>query len=156
MKKVMFSISISTLIAIIISCSVPKNITSNNADNASDSDYNYPLIETYWKLIELNGQPITPTENRKEAFIILKKEENKVNGHSSCNNFRGTYALTNETQLSFSKMASTMMACPDMNTEKTFLDALQRVDNFAIKGKILSLSKAKMAPIAKFEAVLKK
>jgi heat shock protein HslJ len=147
-KKI--SVIIITLI-LIMSCSTPKNSATQ-----SETEVNYSLTETYWKLIELNGQPVIPVENRREAFMILKKEGVRVHGNSSCNTFNGTYTLANETQLSFSKMASTMMACMDMKLENELLETLQRTDNFAIKGKILSLNKARMAPLAKFEAVFMK
>jgi heat shock protein HslJ len=48
-----------------------------------------------------------------------------------------------------------MMACPDMQTESTFLQVLQKVDNYAIKDDTLSLQKARMAPLAKFKWVVK-
>jgi hypothetical protein len=35
------------------------------------------------------------------------------------------------------------------------LDVLKMVDNYTIQGKQLSLNKAKMAPLARFEAVKK-
>ncbi|MEK8180810.1 META domain-containing protein [Flavobacterium buctense] len=148
LKKI--SLIIITLI-MSMGCSTPKNIPANN-----ESEVNYPLTETYWKLIELNGQPVTAVENRREAFLILKKDNNRVNGNSGCNNLNGYYQLTGQTELTFSKMATTMMACKDMTIEKAFLETLQRVDNYAIKGKVLSLSKAKMAPMAKFEVVFMK
>jgi heat shock protein HslJ len=131
-----------------MSCSTQKDNKTN-----SETEVNYPLAETYWKLIELNGQPVSTVENRREAFMILKKEGNSIHGNSSCNTFNGTYTLSNETQLSFSKMASTMMACMDMKIENELLEVLQRTDNFAVKGKILSLNRARMAPLAKFEAI---
>jgi heat shock protein HslJ len=40
-----------------------------------------------------------------------------------------------------------------MEKEATFMEALQKADNYSIQGKILSLNKARMAPLAKFEAV---
>jgi heat shock protein HslJ len=40
-----------------------------------------------------------------------------------------------------------------MEKETSFMEALQKADNYAIEGKILSLNKVRMAPLAKFEAV---
>jgi heat shock protein HslJ len=50
---------------------------------------------------------------------------------------------------------STLMACPDMETEQMLLGIFERVDNYSLSadGKTLSLNKARMAPLARFEAV---
>jgi heat shock protein HslJ len=43
-----------------------------------------------------------------------------------------------------------------MEKEGTFMEVLQKVDNYSIEGKILSLNKSKMASFAKFEAIYMK
>jgi heat shock protein HslJ len=53
-------------------------------------------------------------------------------------------------------MASTMMACENMEMETTFMQTLQQVDNYAMKDNVLSLNRAKMAPLLKFNAVMDK
>lgn len=45
------------------------------------------------------------------------------------------------------------MACPDINTETALLEVLSSADNYTINGQQLSLNKARMAPLAKFEAI---
>ncbi len=136
---------------ILFSCSSTKKIKTA----ATEQEVVYSLTETYWKLIELNGEPMVPSEtNKKEMNIIIKKDGNIVNGHGGCNSFRGTYTLLEGTdRITFSQMASTLMACIDMKKETEFMDVLLKVDNYSIKGNILSLNKARMAPLAKFEAV---
>jgi len=56
-------------------------------------------------------------------------------------------------QIKFSKGASTMMACSDIQTEQEFSKVLEMVDNYSLNGKIMTLNKARMAPLAKFEAM---
>ena len=47
-----------------------------------------------------------------------------------------------------------MMACPDRReTEAAFMDMLRSIDNFSISDETLSLNRARMAPLARFEAV---
>lgn len=120
-------------------------------------EINYSLTETYWKLTELRGQPVTTPEGQKEMYLIIKKDGNLVNGFGGCNSFSGTYtAQEGIFRIKFSQMIATLMACANMEKEKEFMDVLQQTDNYAIKGKALSLNKAKMAPLARFEAVLMK
>ena len=48
-------------------------------------------------------------------------------------------------------MGTTMMACSDMTTERSFMEALAKVDNYSIEGNKLSLNRARMAPLLRFE-----
>lgn len=115
------------------------------------------LQETYWKLTELMGKPIVKNENmQKEIHIILKKEGNSVHGFSGCNTIMGKYELKEGNRITFSAMASTMMACPDMATESEFNKMLGTVDNYSINGNVMTLNKARMAPMAKFESIVMK
>ena len=132
----------------------PAAVTSNTNPESVSSKPNAELLETYWKLVELNGKPVVQGEKmKKEIRIILKKEGNRVTGFSGCNTLMGTFELKEGNRITFSSMASTKMACPDMETEAAFNKVLKVVDNYAINGDILILAKARMAPMARFEAV---
>lgn len=112
------------------------------------------LIETYWKLTEIMGKPVSgPADGKREAHVILKKEKNRVQGHGGCNAFSGTYELKELGRISFSPMASTKMACPNLDQESAFMSVFQKADGYIIKGDTLQLIKARMAPLAKFQAV---
>lgn len=115
------------------------------------------ITEKYWKLVEINGQPVSAEGMNREPFIILKDDETKsVSGNGGCNGFFGSYELNDQTsRIKFSKMGSTMMACLNMEVESAFHKVLQEVDNYSISadGTKLSLNKARMAPLARFEVV---
>lgn len=115
------------------------------------------MQETHWKLTELMGKPVVMNENmKKEIFIVLKVEGNRVQGFSGCNTIMGQYELKEGNRISFLKMVSTMMACPNMATETEFNKMLGAVDNYSINGNTMTLNKARMAPMARFEAMLMK
>lgn len=115
----------------------------------------YEMQETDWKLTELMGKPVVNNETMKTAIhLILKKEDNRVQGFSGCNTIMGSYELKDGNRIAFSKMASTMMACPELATESEFNEMLGSVDNYSLNGNIMTLNKAKMAPMARFEAVI--
>ncbi|MBX2951975.1 MAG: META domain-containing protein [Leadbetterella sp.] len=112
------------------------------------------IKEKYWKLIELNGKPVTVSEGGREPHLIIRREDNRVTGNGGCNGFGGTYELNEATgRIRFSKVAATLMACPWDNVEGEFFEVLDKVDNFTTDGKFLSLNKARMAPLARFEVV---
>lgn len=145
--------NVGSILCLIVSCMLtvflPGCKTPVPVSNVPDAS----LEETYWKLTELMGQPVPRLEtNNKEAHIILKSG-NRIQGFAGCNNIMGAYEVKDKFLISFSGVASTMMACPDMESEDTLKKVLEKADNYTIKGNTLSLNKARMAPLAKFEAV---
>lgn len=110
------------------------------------------VTEKYWKLVELNGQPVPAL--KREPHLILKIEDGHVNGFGGCNGFTGAYELDEATsRIRFGQLASTMMACPDMELETAFHAVLRSVDNYSYDGDSLTLNRARMAPLARFEVV---
>ncbi|PQB05626.1 META domain-containing protein [Aureitalea marina] len=66
-----------------------------------------------------------------EVNFALDTVESKVSGKSACNNFFGAYLSEGE-ELSFAKLASTMMACPEeqMELEQQFLSTMELVGSY--------------------------
>lgn len=149
-------VSFLLLVVAMTGCKAPqKSETSQKQPQITTTKME--IQETYWKLTELMGKPVVMNESmKKEIHIILKKEENKVQGFSGCNTIWGRYELKEGNRIAFLGMASTMMACPDMATESEFNKMLDAVDNYSINGNSMTLNKAKMAPMARFEAVVMK
>lgn len=134
-----------------------KEITGDLSSTYILTKVDKNLVEKYWKLTELRGQSVTyKNDTDKEAFMTLKTEGNRVHGNFGCNTFNGTYELKSGNRISFSQMASTMMMCPNMEIEQQFNEVLQQVDNYNLNGDTLVLNKARMAPLARFEAVYMK
>ena len=111
------------------------------------------IQEIYWKLIGIKGKAVVLKSSEREPYIMLKIENNRLQGFSGCNLLMGSYELKVGNRIRFSKMASTMMACPHLADESTFLKVLEEVDNYTIKDGVLMLNKARMAPLATFEAI---
>lgn len=115
-------------------------------------DLHASLTDTYWKLLELEGESISTPEGMREAHVILASAESRAHGFAGCNNFFGGYQTEGET-LTFSAMGATMMACPEgMDTEQAFLNALGETTRFTISGQFLQLY-ANDLLLARFEAV---
>jgi len=97
------------------------------------------LQNTYWKLLELDGQPVVTPEGMREAHIVLATEGYSARGHAGCNNFFGSFETAGDA-LSFSAIGSTMMACPEgMDTEQAFLQTLGDTTRYEISGQFLTL-----------------
>ena len=126
-----------------------KNLDPNNSCTPTD---HAELQNTYWKLLELDGQPVVTPEGMREANLVLTGDGSKAHGHAGCNNFFGTFLLADDT-LSFSALGSTMMACPEgMDTEQAFLEVLGETTRYEISGQFLTLF-ADDRPLARLEAV---
>lgn len=111
---------------------------------------NISFTETHWILIELRGKKIEDSG----AFVTFKNDNNIVHGNGGCNSFSGTYELKEGNRILLSKMAATLMACTSMEVENTFLPILEMADNYSLNGETMTLNKARMAPLARFEAVI--
>lgn len=112
-----------------------------------------PLENTYWKLTYLGNSPVVADARHPEANIFLHPENRTVTGSGGCNRLTGRYAV-NGNRLSFSNVASTMMACVSgMETEQTFHKALGNVRSWRISGQNLELVDDRGNLLARLEAV---
>ena len=107
-----------------------------------------------FRLTELEGQAIpAATDPAKSPYLILLADGNQVNGFGGCNTFGGHFELPAPTRIKFSNMGKTLKACVSgMETEDALLQILEQVDNYALNGNRLALQRARMAPLARFEA----
>ncbi len=130
----------------------------SNTKKATQSNDTSPVMTTTsltgkkWKLIELNGQPVADRVNNKEPFIEFNDTDKRYTASGGCNGLGGTYTLTDKGQITFSQGMSTMMACENMTIENQLKEVFGKADNFTVNNNILSLNKARMAPLARFQA----
>ena len=121
-------------------------------------DVDYILINKHWKLVKLNGEKISVNAEKGdiEPFIALQREDNKVYGNTGCNNLMGSFKVESnygeEGEIRFSQIATTRMACRDINYEQDYLKVLENTDNYSIKNDTLSL-KTRNKILAKFIGV---
>lgn len=137
-----------------------NRITGDLADKymlSKVNDMEVTMENTRWELVEIMGKPVTKNETQREAiFITFNAEKNSVNGFGGCNNFMGGFETKEGNRITLTQMASTMMACENMEMESTFMQTLQQVDNYTMKDNVLSLNRARMAPLLKFSPVANK
>ena len=112
------------------------------------------IVGKYWRLIELEGQKVEVDPNlKKEIHLVLQQNDSIVSGFGGCNGFSGPYEFDDEEQrLSFSRIRSTLMACEALQTEDMFHKALEKTDNYSVKGDTLSLKNGSLEPLAKLVA----
>ncbi|MCF8255442.1 MAG: copper resistance protein NlpE N-terminal domain-containing protein [Bacteroidia bacterium] len=132
-----------------------KRITGSQAIFYILNKENISLMGKYWKLIELNGKPIPTTPKlNKEPFIRLTAESSSFSGSGGCNTLMGKFEQMGGNKLNFGGIATTMMACENMETEDQFRLALESTDHFVIKGDNLIFQNVLNQGQAKFVLVL--
>jgi len=100
------------------------------------------LVEKYWKLVELYGNPVVANDsNRGEAHIIFRIERNQFNGNAGCNRILGSYQIKEDGKIAFSQAISTRMMCLNMDIEDKFLQVLNTVDSYTFENDALVFSK---------------
>lgn len=98
-----------------------------------------PLENTYWKLIEIRGQPARVQPGEREAYLLLL--DGRASGSSGCNKLMGRYAQSERTALTVGPLASTRLACAQemMAQENALLDAYAHTRAYRIDGESLVL-----------------
>ena len=64
--------------------------------------------------------------------MIFDVSAKRISGHSGCNRFSGAieYTDTHKNIIKFLQVASTRMACPDMEGEMEMLEAINKIVRF--------------------------
>lgn len=139
------------------------NATTNGATGSSDGTRSVDaaaapgpvkLTETFWKLVEVNGNAIKDDVGvrAREINIVLNGEDKRAAGFAGCNNFSGSYDM-NGSDISFGALISTQMAClAGMDVEDSYLKMLQATAHFKLEGGVLSFLNDSDEVILKFNA----
>jgi copper homeostasis protein (lipoprotein) len=120
-----------------------------NLDQTASNDFD-TVAEKKFLLVELMGKPYAAGIEDKAPYITFDRIEKRASGNAGCNTFIGSYNLQDGSRIRFSQLASTMMACPEMDIEQEFMKVLETTDNYNYDGKNLVLNRARMAPLARF------
>lgn len=111
------------------------------------------LLETYWRLVEIDGKPITIPPGEREPHLVLTRE-GKVSGNTGCNSLGGVFRQSADV-LRFEKLLMTRRACvaAEANAlESTFVKALESTASHHIAGETLELRDAADAVRMRLEA----
>ena len=84
-----------------------------------------------WMISEAGGEAI-PSGMEKQPAIEFDIAEKRMHGNAGCNIINGSFEVddANPTSISFKRVISTMMACPDLEVEGKVLKALNSVRSF--------------------------
>jgi heat shock protein HslJ len=157
MKTTIFTLSLMLLTGF-AACKTGKQAiagTQPGAVNVMSDTIDIDLCNKYWKLVELNGKPVKYEGIPSEAHISFKTD-GMVTGSFSCNTFSGAYSVKKgaANRIRLTGLVSTQKMCINMSIEDELRRVLNMTDSYNLNdGKELILNRARMAPLARFEAV---
>lgn len=98
-----------------------------------EADVKLSVLNGEWKIKEVDGKAI-PSGMEKQPFIAFDVKKKTVHGNAGCNLINGGFETStdNAKSISFPGLASTMMACPDMETEGKIMKAISEVKSFDV------------------------
>ena len=147
MQKIIFIISAALLTCCLGACKTHSKATGETNPVGIEN-----LAGKYWKLIEIDGNPVE-NNSAKEPHIILELEENRFHGNAGCNVLAGSFQSAEPGRITFSQVVATRMMCIDMEIENKMLKLFDTVDSYTVKDDTLTLTKDKTTPLARFVAV---
>lgn len=108
------------------------------------------LTEKHWKLVELNGKPLSGVyASGQEPQLILRMVDNILSGNGGCNIIYGKFIIKENNHISFSNLTTTKMFCDNMNDEITFLQVLRSAGIYSVVKDTLILKDETKMPLAK-------
>lgn len=113
MKRVIFYVLlIPVFMGLLFSCSEAKTDAKK--------------LEGKWNIVEVKGEKILKEGMPQMNFDMAEK---KLHGNAGCNIFNTTVMLDDNdiSAITIAPAATTMMACPDMETEDAILQAMGEV-----------------------------
>lgn len=108
------------ILSILISCQTRKAIINHGLP-----------ITNQWIISSFEDENNTPVF--KSSLITINEKEKKFNGNGACNAISGNVFISGNS-IKFEKIISTRMSCPHLKQEAKFIQTLNDVTNFEIKG----------------------
>lgn len=96
---------------------------ANHQEVMSLMHQNFSFLNGTWGVVAINENPV----NDPEMKIVIDVDEGKLHGNTGCNLLNGQFTTDMETanRISFQRIATTRMACPDESHEAEFVVALE-------------------------------
>ena len=101
-----------------------------------------------WQLVTLNGAPVEA--GKSQPTLTFAGTRSRLYGMAGCNRYSTEYSLTEADYLDIPSPVATKMACPELDLEREFLEALEGTANFSVTDRTLSLVDAAGAEVATF------
>lgn len=111
-----------------------SSTTPLQVEQGSEALYKYQ-----WQLKEVKGILIAEAKRPQFTLLLMPGQPGRVSGRGGCNRISGSFDLSGSDGIKFGAIASTEMACPDMEQEDLFLKSLAEINQWKIVNNELHL-----------------
>lgn len=111
----------------------------------------HDLEGSRWVLVRIGEKPFVPEEGRPEPYIVLQSSTKQIAGYGGCNRLSGGYRIQGDA-LEFGELTTTRIACPDLEDEHAFLNALDDVARWQLMDNQLVLFDKNRTPVLQLES----
>lgn len=120
--------------------------TMTTACNGIDVD----TLNGTWNAVSINGESITPSD--QTPYLGIESSDGRIYGFNGCNQLMGSVDLESlaKGKADFSKIGSTMMACPDNKYEQNFMEAIRKAKKITYKGDRIYLTDEQGTTVLEF------
>lgn len=108
-----------------------------DSDQNNDNGQDVKAFQTKWEIIGMDGDEIRAD---RPVYIDLS-EDQKVSGFAGCNRVMGSYEISSGNKVQFENLATTRMACPNLDLENKILKLLDSANHFKIENETAYLSR---------------
>jgi heat shock protein HslJ len=121
------------LILLITATIMACNGETTEQPEADYTESQFTLLNTEWTLVSVDGRDIRDEDfTTDRPGISFNPDELSIYGSGGCNRFTGTFTLGDVDGLNLSGIASTRMACPEMETEILYISLMDSVRTFRV------------------------
>lgn len=123
----------------------PEPVSVASTIRADDSD----LSGTSWRLISVAGRAVT-----SNAELHFDGDSGFAGGQGPCNSYGGEYSTAKQGTFGMANIFTTSMACPNLEVEKSYIEALESAGEYVIAPGFaeLELRNAEGETVVKFKA----
>lgn len=90
-------------------------------------------LNDIWALETISGKPLDLKNSQQRPVLEINLRERRIFGNDGCNNFNGGIKHLTADKIMFSAIASTMMACFDMDISSRFHQNINNVQAYSLK-----------------------
>ncbi len=107
------------------------------------------LFGTTWNLATLDGRAVEM--GKRQPTLDFAMLTNRLSGNGGCNRYRTEFTVVADGHIDIAPPAATKMACPELETEQEFFEALMGAISYEFIDGTLLLRDAEEAEVATFK-----
>ncbi|WP_367914213.1 META domain-containing protein [Leadbetterella sp. DM7] len=150
MKKTFYVFALALAMA---ACNPGKESTETTAEETVQAA-GTGLFDKQWNLAEIKGNAVVLDSSfHATPHLTFTESDSSVAGNAGCNQIGGGFMLTGSDGITFTKMRSTLMACPNLEVEQQFVAELENIKKYRIEGTTLLLNNENSETLLKLEGI---